>query len=481
MKRSIDMDRKWHSHLSLIGLLVFCLAADHLVYANESTVPYTKEKSYQAVNRSFTRFSTSFIHVLAKHGRIVKYDDINTLLDAAQQAYAQHNAARACSLIIGNMHLLNSNINTTAIIDIEALLLKANELNTAKQLLKSINNESDPSIISNVQYAFAKYYYSRGEWNKTIKIIKSIANDLPTLHFQHAMLMEGISLQNLREHRKSLVVYKKIPADSSDYVAARINMAIANIRQDWWTDGYDILTKLLQDPKVRQNKALADRIHTIIGYTFLQQEYFRNSRQAFRKVELHGAYTEQALLGIALDAGYQKDYVGALNASRILKNKSSQAIQVDDAHLLLPYFYEKLGQLATASAGYTDAIKYYEGRLHDLKTSMATNLDDFRRFGTGNHSTIMNVNGERIDLGEYLPPAFFTQLALLRSYKTDVDRLGKNAISTAYRQLLNRFIVLVHDVVRMELKKKSGYITDYMNQCRYGLARLYDKNVSDTK
>ena len=258
-------------------------------------------------------------------------------------------------------------------------------------------------------------------------------------------------------------------------------MAIANIRQDWWTDAYDILTDLLTNSRVQNNKPLTDRIHTIIGYTFLQQEYFRNSRNAFRKVTLHGEYTNQALLGIALDASYQKDYVGALNASRILKNKHKLTLQVDEANLLLPYFYEKLGQMATASAGYSDAIKYYEGRLHDLKTATAESRNYFHQVSLKNHSTIVKIHRERVDLGKYLPSSFFTQLYLLQSYKKYLNAIGDNKLDGKYDKLKNKFMRLINNIVNTELKKKSDYIADYMNQCRYGLARLYDKNLSDAK
>lgn len=474
------MNRMSRNVLLFVMAGVCSLAFAGPLQAAESTLPYAKQPGYQTLDRAFASFSTDFYRRLAGQRQSNDYRSFDLIIAEARHAYKNHRPVYAISQIFIHKHLLKENINSKAIIEAVTLLLKANEINTAAHLLKRIKNESDPSIVANVQYAFAAYYYSHDQWTKTIDTIKPIANDLPPHEYQHAMLMQGVSLQNLRHHRKALAVYKKIPANSTDYVAARINMAMANLRQGWWTDTYDILKKLLKRQDVRQNQDLADRLHTIIGYTFLQQNYYRNSRKAFRKVKLKGAYTNQALLGIALDAGYQKDYVGALNATRILKNKQTNALQVDEANLLLPYFYEKLGQTATASAGYSDAIKYYEGRLRALKLAIKASQDAaIKQRLDGN--TILSVRQERIDLGDSLPPAFFTQLSLLSAYKNAVAKLGILSLKQQYEKLLGGFHHLMNTTAQSRLKTKARYMTDYMNQSRYGLARLYDQNLSDAK
>ena len=205
------------------------------------------------------------------------------------------------------------------------------------------------------------------------------------------------------------------------------------------------------------------------------------SREAFRKVELKGPYTNKALLGIALDAAYQKDYVGALNAAKILRGKQSKELQVDEANLLLPYFYEKLGQLATASAGYAEAIKYFEDRLQAIRS--ISNIDQ----SIANNASLIKaqktitVSGETIDLGSALPPAYFTQISLLDAYQGELMRIGDSKLIAQYRKLKNEFSGLIRQTIKMHLKKKSEFITDYMNQSRYGLARLYDRSATGAK
>jgi hypothetical protein len=457
--------------ISMIGHHAMALASD-------STIDYAKNTQYQHADVDFTKFSSDFWSKAAKQQHFRTPSSIESLSRKASRLYASGNPVLALGLIVSNQKLIKDNINSSATATITDILLKASEFNTANRILKIVNNEGDPSVVANVKFAFAKYYYAHNKWEKTIALIKKIANDLPPHALHQAMLIEGVSLQNLHKHRKALLVYGKIPKNSPFYTAARINMAVANIRQDWWTDGYDILTELLKNHKVKQDKILSDRINTIIGYSFLQQEYFRNSRQAFRKVELQGPYTNQALLGIALDAANQNDYVGALNAAKILRGKQTRELQVDEANLLLPYFYEKLGQLATASAGYSEAIKYFEDRLHAI-TSISNSALSFSSSSELNQDDkTITVSGETIDLGKALPAACFTQIGLLDAYQSEVSRLGDKNLMAQYQHLRNEFFSLIQNSVKVSLKKKSAFITDYMNQSRYGLARLYDRSAN---
>lgn len=447
--------------------------------AFESTLSYSQVPRYQKLDAEYSQFSSAMYGSLSSTSTPMDYRSFDLIVAEAKHMYRQGNTANAIALLMSHKKLLKDNINSRGIIDVENLFLSAYEFNTAMRYLKYIKDQSDPSIINNVEYAFAKYYFSQDRWQKTISSLQDIINDLPAAAYQHALLMQGISLQNTRKQRKALSAYKNISSHSDDYVAARINMAIANTRQGWWTDAYDILKNLLKRNDVKTDKRLSDRIHTLIGYIFLQQEYYRNSRNAFRNVELRGLYTDQALLGIALDAGYQHDYVGALNAARILKDKNSSTLQVDEAHLLLPYFYEKLGQMTTASAGYTDAISYYKKRLARLKNTIgAVSSNSWLPSISG---TSITINGEGIDLGGDLPPSFFRQYALLKIYKPVIEKLNIPSLHRQYNNLLVEFHRLIVTSTANALKDKVSYLTDYMNQSRYGLARLYDKNLSSAK
>jgi len=451
------------------------------IYAGDIPNEHVEKPSFNKLDTDFGHFSTLFYKTLLSANHYKSITNINILQQRANSLYDEGRIADSVGLILRNLKTAKRNVNTKAIINIEKILLNSNEITSAQVLYKRINSESDPIVISNVLFSFAKYNFNRENWANVIQTINKIINYLPPHQYNHAMLIEGISFQHIKKHRKAISYYKNIPLSSPYYINARVNMAVANIRQDWWTDAQIIFTHLLQLPKALNNKELSDRLYTIMGYSFLQQEYFRNSRNAFRNVQLDGPYTNKALLGIALDSAYQKDFIGALNAARILKNKKSTQLEVEESHLLLPYFYEKLHQYSTASAGYTTAIKYYENRIAKFNKAKNISFSRFKKtLGYGDKKTLQ-LEDETVSLEKYLPTAYFTQLQLLKEYQPVVHTLNNRLLNHSFNQLMIRFAHIAYKVTQNDLNKQSRYITDYMNQCRYGLARMFDTGMNRTE
>jgi hypothetical protein len=302
----------------------------------------------QSLDRRLQDFSSRFYAKLIPFGKSPKIGTMDLLVQTIDQYRGQNQPLSATAAVIDNVKLVEANADTTPVIDICGLLLETNEWNTALQLYNAVRKQGDKSLVSNVSLSMAKYHFSRDQWKETISVLEGIRSDLPPEDYHHALLMHGISLQRLQKHRQALEQYGKIPQSSRYYAAARLNMAVANIRQDWWTDAHIIINDLLNDNGRNHSSALTDRLYTVLGYSLLQQGYFRDSRDAFRNVSLDGKYTNKALLGIALTAAYQEDYIGALNAVKILKDKKSRDLPVDEANLLVPFFYERLKQLVTS-------------------------------------------------------------------------------------------------------------------------------------
>ena len=324
----------------------------------------------------------------------------------------------------------------------------------------------------------AKYYFSRNQWKETISIVEAIRSDLPPEDYHHALLMQGISLQRLQKHRPALGQYAKIPPTSRYYAAARLNMAIANIRQDWWTDAHIIINDLLSDKNHNRDEEQTDRLYTVLGYSLLQQQYFRNSRDAFRNVSLDGKYTNKALLGIALTAAYQEDYPGALNATKILMNKKRHDLPVDEANLLVPYFYERLQQRTTASAGYLQAIKYYEIRTQSLQDALSNDSDSLRKQVVDTRSSAVELNNERLELNEQLPKFILDNIRMLALFQPYVARAGDAALVREFDALNTAYKNILQKAAQNILNEMLSHLTHYMNQSRYGLARMQDHDAT---
>lgn len=430
-----------------------------------------------ALDNRFREFSSHFYSALNRADKPPKIDNMGLLTGKIDYYRSQNQALNATATILNNLALVEKNIDTTPIINICAVLLETNEWNTAAQLYNKLKKQGDKSLVSNVSFSFAKYHFARNQWKETIALVESIRSDLPPEDFHHALLMHGIALQHLQKHRIALKEYEKIPPSSRYYAAARLNMAVANIRQDWWTDAHIIINDLLNKKGQKLENELTDRLYTVLGYSLLQQQYFRNSRDAFRNVSLNGKYTNQALLGLALTAAYQEDYVGALNAVNILRDKKTRDLAVDEANLLLPYFYEKLKQPTTANTGYLEAIKYYEGRTQNIRLALSKDSDTLIKKVVATDSSTISVNDEIVELGDNLPKFIFDNIRLLARFQPDMDRLGDPALRREYETVNNSYQNILRKTTQTVLDEKISHLTHYMNQSRYGLARMQDHDA----
>lgn len=464
---------------SALKCLMTCVA----ILTPCATIPVTHAAPHSTLtaqaaqlDSAFQNFSSHYYSEQVKSGGIARFSSIEALASAIQHQLEQDNSQQAVLLIFNNLALIEKHINSKVSIQVISILLDTNEWKIASRLFALAQQESDRSVISNMSFFFARQHFYRGRWREALDMLAAIERDLPPEDLHHALLMQGIAAQKLQDHRQAIDKYSKIPEHSRHYLTAQLNMAVANIRQDWWTDAHDIIHKLLKDQPHASLDNQKDRLYTLLGYSFLQQQYYRNSRDAFRNVSLDSPYTNRALLGIALSAVSQEDYVGALNAVRMLTKSDKLELPVDEAHLLSAYFYEKLKQYATASAGYTDAIAYYEQRINRLDSLVVSDADIALRLTSDTDDNVIAVSNELVDLGELLPIAFFDNMRQLWSYQAHMASISGPALEHEFSTLQNEYKRLLSEAVRESLRTKADYLTSYMNQARYGLARMYDNS-----
>lgn len=457
-----------------LALLALCIQ----IPPAQATGPDRFAAQSEKLDKALQDFNSRFYPVLAQRGGIERFTSVNSLASALQHQLEQHNPQQAVLLIFSNLALVERDINSGAAIRVIAILLESNEWQTASRLLALARQKSDRSVISNMSFAFARQHFYRGRWREASDVLATIERDLPPDDLHHALLMQGIAAQNLQEHRQAIEIFAKIPASSRHFQAAQVNLAVANIRQGWWSDAHEIIDKLMRTQPGAAHDRQHDRLYSLLGYSFLQQQYYRNAREAFRNVRRDGPYTNRALLGIALCAANQEDYIGALNAVRILKDNTQLDLPVDEAHLLTAYFYEKLKQFTTASAGYTDAIAYYEQRIRLLDGLNVSEADIASRVTHQADDRTISVGRELLDLDGLLPVAFFDNLRLLWSYQTYMDAMPEPALKQEFTAMQEAYRQLLGEAVREALRVRANFLTSYMNQARFGLARMHDTGAS---
>lgn len=398
--------------------------------------------------------------------------DIDQLQNAVNKLHDSDQSIEAIQLIHLNSKTIIENLDSDAIFKFIELLLDKNEWSMASNLLEEVESANDQSILATVQFIFAKYHARRHEWRQVNTILEGHFAHLSDENAAYARLLNGAALQHLKKHRQAIENYAKVLATSQYYSHAQLNSAIANIRQGWWTDAKTKIQNQLKRAGKTNKDELTNRLYLVLGYALLQREYYRDARDAFRHIGLDSRYTNRALLGIGLTATSQGDYIGGLNALTILKDKKTFDLSVDESYLLVPYIYEKLQQEITVTTAYSEAVKYYKSRMLGLDNIAARHVD----FGNIDYQTKTSsfiIQNNRFDYGSRYPESFIKNFRRLKNlHETTDDQKLENKISKLITRFDNTFQEIVADLVNQRKK----YLKSYLNQSRYGLARLYDNS-----
>ncbi|HDH08406.1 MAG TPA: hypothetical protein ENG96_02870 [Gammaproteobacteria bacterium] len=416
---------------------------------------------YKALTLQRKKSKTPIFHQLSQLDHTVR------LLEKKQQH------VEAIALIIYNLALIKDNIETPSTLYFIKLLLERNELESATNLFDSIQRNSNRIIISNAQYEFAKYYLERKKWKATLKYLDGIVADLVTDDAHYALLMKGFSLQNLKKHREAIKVYRRIPAMSKYFAHATLNSAVAYIRQDWWTDAHIAINEILQQSRDTVSDEMANRLFVMLGYSLMRKEYYRNARDAFRSVNLDSQYANQALLGLTLTAANQNDYIGALNAANILKEKAGNDLPTEESYLLIPYIYNKLDQLLTASAGFDEAINHYTQRIQELETLLSTRNNLEEKTSIIANSNMLRIGDYVLDFSKQYPKPFLDNLRALSELEKYINN---QEIRERFDRLYSDYQATLDEIIRELLNQRISYLSSYTDQSRYGLARVYDNS-----
>lgn len=350
-------------------------------------------------------------------------------------------------------NLLDST-NPSLLIKAFQALLDANLGGVANSLLDDAEESSDTYTLAQLHYRIAVYAHRTSQPERALQHLSKIEarNALSEQQSDYATLLFGTLLQNNKKHREAVKYYQSISPESTYFSHAQMNIAVAYIRQGWWTDAQLAINNALSSKAVNNDPELRNRLLLMLGYNRLKNEFYRDSRDAFRKISLESHYSDRAMLGIGLCALNQGDIVGAINAFGYLKQKSENTISVAEAHLLYAYAHEKMGEKALASAQYEAAIAYYNGRL------LAASAND-KPLDPG--IAFEYTEGNR----GFVEQQIQTLERLAAEFSTYSPRI---------LALRGRYEVYLHKIKEGAKNDNIKILTSYLSQSQYGQAKLFD-------
>lgn len=454
----------------LLSFFSFILLGVFLVL---SPTAAAQSEELEELEQDYHQLSERFYRHQAQ--QLSKAGTIDELYQQVKSAVNADHSVRAVITIIANINLIKTNIGDPKVQYFVSRLLEENAWHGAEILLGHAMKDGDPYTTSKFNYLFANYYFDRKAWDTAQQYLSAIEvqNALTKAESDYATIMFGIILQMHKKHRESVKHYDKV-TDASDYYAyAQLNKAIAFIRQGWWTDAHIAINNALEKSSPQSLAELSNRLYLVLGYSQLQHEFYRDARQTFRNIALNSQYVNRALLGIGLCALHQGDFVGALNAFKLLQGKEQDDIFVTESYLLLAFVYEQMGQETTASAHYSEAIAYYQGRIASAEMEMAKIRSRLAASGSEftyqeiSDSILQNVsahvlaNARRLDF-------FFREI---QSREPRDQQLAKEIAGLI--QKYNRTLLLLS---RDTVEEQTGVLQSYLSQSQFGVAKLFDSD-----
>jgi tetratricopeptide (TPR) repeat protein len=449
----------------------FCLFIGLLVTANSYATDKTNPNNTAKENASWdiNASVTNALYEYASHQKAsTPIASIDELLEKVSKSTFQETPEMVLGLIIENLSLIEANGNSVKACEIARVALQLQSLETATEIVKKIESRASKNVTARCEFEIANYYANNNLWDEALAHLKNIDldNDLPTSTADNAYLILGAALQHEKKHRKALEYYQHIKPGSSSYPLALLNIALVDIRQDWWTDA-QIAIQTAVAANNTEHIEFTNRLYTTLGFSQLQQGFYRNARESFRKVKLKSEYSKQALLGLGMAALNQEDFLGAFNAFDQLKKFADQSSPVEQSYLLAPLALGKLKQEKSAANAYAEAESFYTNRISDL-SKITSMLND------ENSVNWADIN-QKLD-GLDTPDSVNSQ-AIAKKLKLLSGLLSSNSVPNSapkIQQLYSQILATYVADSKSRISGKNQTLNNYLNQSRFGMTKLYD-------
>lgn len=445
---------KLHRCLFISIVFVFSQAA----YAEQ-----TEAQEHFALYQKFAEISDTYYLEASRElaGTVYIKKDIASLRKHVEKLINNDSEVLANAVILANFPKILSNLDAKHSPFFLSQLLKHDIWESAQTLATRIFSEGNLYTRSRAHYYLGQYFFDRGVVNETFKHLSDIEESkaLTPKQRDYATIMFGISLQKIKKHRDAVKIYEKVPTKSYYYSYAQLNIAVAYIRQGWWTDAKIAIEKALEiTPKDKALNEMNNRLLVVLGYSQLQNEFYRDARKTFRRVSLDSQYVNRAMLGLGLCALSQRDFEGAVNAFERLRQRPGSDLPVLEATLMVPYSLDSMGALDEAAINYSEAIAFFENKLRQLQEEK---------------------NALTFSDGTRLKSEWIEQSApLIKRYYAFFDKFELDRISGDLRKRINSLKTKYREVIVTQAiaNNASRYdnVRSYLSQSQYGLAKLYD-------
>ena len=239
----------------------------------------------------------------------------------------------------------------------------------ARQIFtKLIAENTTEDIQSRAWFYLAKMLYLRGDIERSAETMSNISGSMPPDIDQEYQYLAALINIKLGYFDEAETISYGFDDDSTYAPYLYFNLGVAFGKQNEYARALADLDKAASyNDRGNALERLADRSHMAMAYLNAEDQDFTNAYAQIRLVSTTGVFSNRALLGSGWVSVNNGSYQKALAPLNVLQQRSLAIPEVQEAVLLVPHVYEKLGLEGRAAEGFISAYDRYTDTLEQLK------------------------------------------------------------------------------------------------------------------
>ncbi|MEN8130878.1 MAG: hypothetical protein ABFS45_11925 [Pseudomonadota bacterium] len=247
----------------------------------------------------------------------------------------------------------------------------------AKEIFSKLIAENTTKEIQNRAWFYlAKMLYLRGDIDGSAVNLSKIHGAMPLDIDQEYRYLAALVNIKLGYFDAAETISRSFDKDSSFAPYLYFNLGVSFGKQKDYTRAIGNLLKSVSYANGSEElDRLADRAHMAIAYLYADDQSFVNAYAEIKYVSASGVFSNRALLGSGWASVNNGAYREALAPLAVLQKRSMAIPEVQEAVLLVPHVYEKLGLSGRAANGFISAYDRYGDALVQLNSAAETLKD----------------------------------------------------------------------------------------------------------
>ena len=222
-------------------------------------------------------------------------------------------------------------------------------------------------------YFLAKMLYLRGDVGRAGATMSNIHGSMPHDIDQEYRYLAALINIKLGFFDEAELISSSFDKDSLYTPYLYFNLGVAHGKQKNYTRSIANLEKSISYADGSSElEHLADRSHMAIAYLYADEQDFSEAYAQIEHVNTTGVFSSRALLGSGWAHVNNDSYRDALAPLTVLQERSMAIPEVQEAVILVPHVYEKLGLIGRAAEGFISASGRYDETLKQLGTARET-------------------------------------------------------------------------------------------------------------